>query len=235
MQSGQKANNKIIFLLKTMKHEYVEETMKKGRFCFNHPTVFNKWEKVDSAQYDRWDAHSAYNADHLIFAPIIGEKDGKPVYGKIQKLADKAIIHEQSKPVKHSPICCFRYVEKHEVIIEDDGIIFSLGNTADRIIKEFGHDSFIMIQALPFLKRIRSNYQCYCGDVVYKDTLNDYDFDVPDQIKDHVEQLFRKDKSFEWQKEYRVVLTPTDNSPVFIELGSIEDIAISGSLSLLRD
>lgn len=235
MQSGQPSDNKIIYLLKTMKQEYVEDTMKKGRFCFNHPAVFNKWEKVDSAQFDRWDAHSAYIADHLMYAPIIGENNGQPIYGKPKMIAGKAILHEQSRAARYSPICCFRYVERHEVIIEDHGITYSLGETADRIKNEFGHDSFIMIQAVPFLERLRSNYQCYCGDVVYKDTLNDYEFDVPEQIKEHVEQVFRKDKSFEWQKEYRVALLPTENSPVFIELGSIEDIAISGSISLLRD
>lgn len=228
--------NKIIFLLKSMKSEYVEDTLKKGRFCFNHPAIFNKWEKTVSAQYDRWDAHSSYKATNLVYAPIIGEQNGTPIYGKVMPLADKAIIHEQSKIVKHSPICCFRMVEENEAILTKSGTIhYSLGETADRIINEFGHDSFVLILAVPFLERMLEKYRnSICGPIVYKNTLNDYDFQVPEQFKDRVEQLLRKDEQYSWQKEYRIVLPPTKNSPVFAELGSIEDIAISGKIADLR-
>ena len=44
------------------------------------------------------------------------------------------------------------------------------------------------------------------------------------------EQLFRKDEKFAWQNEYRIALAPTEESPVFVEIGSIEDIACCGSL-----
>ena len=228
--STQENNREFLYLLKSLKEKHVEDTMKKGRFCFNHPSIFNKWENSASAQSDRHDSHSAYDAIDIFFAPIIGEKDGVPQYGEVKRLADKGIIRLQDNRVKHSPICCFRLVEKNEITVEEGAICYSLGETAKRIKNEFGHDSFVLIQAKPFLERVRKQYSCSTGSVVYRDTLNGYDFDVPDQCKEVVEQLYRKDERFAWQKEYRIVLPPTEETPVFIELGSIEDIAISGSM-----
>lgn len=228
--------NRIVLLLKSMKNEYVNDTLTKGRFCFNHPVAFNMWESKDAAQYDPWDAHSVYDATHLVYAPIIGKKDGMPVYGKLKKFADNAVIREQSGTVKHSPICCFRLIEENEVTCVENGIKFSLGEIADRIINEFGHDSYVMIWAAPFIERVQK--QCpssLLGAVAYHDKLNNYQFPVPEEIKERVEQLFRKDERYSWQKEYRIALPPTKNSPVFLELGSIEDIAISGKIADLRN
>lgn len=225
---------RIRFFLKTTKSKHVKDMMEKGEFCFVHPTVFSKWETKDSAQYDKWEAYSAYEATHMVYAPIIGEKDGKPIYGPVKQFADRGIIREQSEEATHTPICCFRMVEDNEVTIHKMQVVYSLGKTADRIQNEFGHDAYIMIQATPFLERLQAKYWCISGNVVYKNTLNDYEFQVPERYKDIVEQLFRKDEAFAWQKEYRIILSPSNESPVFVELGSIKDIAICGSISDLR-
>ncbi len=234
-QKKVQTNSKIVFLLKSMKQEYIEETMKKGRFCFNHPSVFNKWENTESAQADKWDAHSAYEATHLMYAPVIGEKDGMPIYGEVKKLADKGIVRVQSNLVKHIPICCFRMVEQNEITLLHDGVLFSLGETAEKIMREFGHDSYIIVCAEALIQRLREKYKVSYGSVVYKDVLNDYEFDVGAENKDVVEQLFRKDEKFKWQKEFRFTLPSTPNSPVFVEIGSIEDIAKCGKISDLRE
>ncbi len=224
-----------LLLFKSLKSEHVESTLKKGQFCFNHPTVFNKWETEDAAQHDTWDAYSAYNATYLVTAPVIGEENGMPIYGKGQKIADNTVVHMRSDAVKHMPICCFRMIKADEITMLDHGFEFTLGETADRIINEFKHDSYIMIWAKPFLERVQQKCpNILSGGVVYKNTLNDYDFHVPDTIKETVEQLFRKGEQYSWQKEYRIVLPPTKDSPVFIELGSIEDIAVSGKISDLK-
>lgn len=228
-------DNQIVFLLKTLKEKHVESTMTKGRFCFSHPSVFNKWERDNSAQYDRWDGHSAYEATHLVYAPIIEDNGDKIVYGEVKKLADRAIIHEQSATVKNTPICCFRYVQRDELIFDSgNSVDFTLGDTADRIKNEFGHDSFILINAANFLDRFRTKYKGLDGRVVYHDTLNDFEFNVDESIKSIVEQVFRKDKKYEWQKEYRFALQESTETPTFIELGSIEDIAITGELDYLK-
>lgn len=229
--NDQNNERKALFFLKSMKKRHVEETIKKGKFCFNHPSVFNRWETTTSAQHDRWDAYSSHVATHLVFAPIIGEKDGIPVYGKAQKIADKGIVRLQSYGAQHTPICCFRIIEENETVRTPEGTKVFLGEIAEKILSEFGHDAFVLIEAAPFLERLTHKYTCLTGGVIYKDTTNDYEFKVPDQYKDVFEQLFRKDERFAWQKEFRIALPPSQESPVFIELGSIEDIAISGMLS----
>ena len=234
----QKKKSKIPFLMKTMKAKYVEDTMKKGRFCFNHPSVFNKWESNDSAQFDRWDGFSSIIARDIMYFPIIDENENGIIYDKGKKLSDKALFHMQSGLAKHTPICCFRIIEDEEVSIDYEAKTFSysLGENADRIIKEFGHDSYIIIQTIPFLKRLINHYGIYKGAVTYKDVIRIGEICTDEQHQELVEQLFRKDKRFEWQKEYRIALTPpTEKNPVFVEIGSIEDIAISGRIADLRN
>ena len=236
MEKNQKQEEPIAFLLKSMKKEYVHDTMTKGRFCFNHPTVFSKWENPNSAQHDRWEAHDAYEVTNLMVAPIIEERKDKMIYGAARKLADKGTVHMQNNSVKHTPICCFRCVFQSEIELYGDTMFYSLGKVADRIMQEFGHDAYVMIQLSPFLERLKEKAEIFaCGRIVYRNLLNDYQFNVPEQYKEVIGQLFRKDEQFEWQKEYRIVLPPTVNAPVFIELSSIEDIAFCGDIADLRN
>ena len=169
-----KEDRKIIILFKSMKHEYLEDTMKEGKFCFCHPTVFNKWEDRESAQYDKWEGHSSVEAIDLYVAPIMSEKeDGTIVYGKMQKLANRGIVHIQTGEAKHTPICCFRMIEQEDVeIIDGKHFSFSINGAEERIMKEFGHDTFVLMQIAPFLERIRKAVpSCYTGAVVYQDNL----------------------------------------------------------------
>ncbi len=226
-----KEDDQIVFLLKSMKKQYVEDTMTKGRFCFNHPAIFSQWEDANAAQYDRWEAHSAFEAMYLVAAPIIGEKDGMPIYGQGKKIADKAIIHMQTDIVKHSPICCFRTVRKNEVDFLSDKIEYTLGQTAQKIKKEFGHDTFVLIQFRPFIERLKRVVNSFFAmEVAYCDLINNYPFKVEKKYREIAEQLFRKDIKYEWQKEYRIALQPSQKTPVFVELGSLEDIAVYGNL-----
>lgn len=226
-------NRKIITLFKSMKHEYLEDTMKEGKFCFCHPTVFNRWEDRESAQYDRWEGHSSVEAIDLYVAPIVSEKeDGTIVYGKILKLADRGIVHTQTGEAKHTPICCFRMIEQEDVeIIDEKHFSFSINGTEERIMKEFGHDTFVLIQIAPFLERIRKTVpSCYTGAVVYQDTMNKSPFTLDDKHQEIAEQIYRKDERFSWQKEYRIALEPAIEEKTFVKIGSIEDIAISGRM-----
>ena len=209
--------------------------VKQGRFCFNHPVTFNKWEDKGSAQYDKWDSHSAYEVTHVVIAPLLRDDPDGIEYGEPIKLTDRAILHEQSSVVKQTPICCFRMVTENEVVFHRKSMSYSLGDIADRIHQEFGHDSYVMIQAVPFLERMKRHGVQISGGVIYSDLLNEQEIDVPRDQRDFVDQLFRKDKKYEWQKEYRLALSPSTNNPVFLEIGSIEDIAFWGKLSDLRD
>lgn len=234
-EDQQDQSKEISFLLKSMKSEYLHDTMTKGKFCFNHPTVFSKWEDPSAAQYDPWDAHDAFAVRHIVAARIIGYKEGKPVYAPGKEIAPNGISHMQSNTVKHTPICCFRYIEPKEFVIKENGIEYSLGENADRILHEFGHDAYIIIPIKPFLERLKQRIGNYMAmAVVYRDVLNDYQFNVEEQYEEFVEQLFRKDAKYAWQKEYRIILPPTLISPVLVELGSIEDIASCGNIADLK-
>lgn len=232
-------DREVRFLLKTMKAKHLESTIKKGQFCFNHPSVFNKWESADSARFDKWDGHMSIEVKNLVIAPVLQDDENEYVTGEVMPLADEAILHIQSGEAKHTPICCFRIVEDNEVSIDFDKrtLTYSLGTIADRIMNEFGHDSYVMIEAAPFIERIRKNYSVLRGAVAYEDTLKPGCFDIDKKYQELAEQIFRKDKAYEWQKEYRIALCePTENSPVFVELGSIEDITIAhGRIEDLRD
>ena len=114
---------------------------------------------------------------------------------------------------------------------------FSLGDVADRICNEFGHDAYIMIAAKPFLERIKEQFSSILwGPVTYKNVLQIGEIPLNGKCRDIAEQLLRKDKKFEWQKEFRVaLLNPTKETPVFVKLGSIEDIVVGyGNVKDLR-
>ena len=215
----------------------MDDTLKKGRFCFNHPTTFNKGEQLQEAQFDRWDGYSAYTTCYMVFAPIIGEKeDGFPLYGKPIQITKPAIIHEQSDRTRTTPICCFREVRENDFIsVAEDVYEFSLGDTVDRIKNEFGHDAFIMVKYPEILFQFDRFTYNYSRSVIYKDTLNDYDFGIRKKYEDILGQIFRKDSVYSWQKEFRITLFPTFCSRVFWEIGSIEDITLlSGDIEQLR-
>ena len=241
----QNEERKILFLMKTMKAKHVDNTMKKGQFCFNHPSVFNRWENTYSAQSDIWDGHGSIIAENLVYAPILQDDEDAYICGEIKPLVDKANVHFQTNITKNTPVCCFRMIEENEVVFNHEmrTMNFSLGKTADRIINEFGHDSYILIHRASFIERLKKQNRFISRAVTYKDivrlgeiSLTSPDVQYKEEFQELSEQLFRKDKRFEWQKEYRIALTPpTEKNPVFVEIGSIEDIAVSGKIADLRN
>ena len=227
-----------IFLLKSMKHEYLENTIKYGRFCFNHPNIFNRWEDQESAQYDKWDAHSAYAITRIVVNPQKDETTGVPIIDSGIQYKAEGEMHFQNDYVKHTPICCFRCIRIKDVEVgHNDEVYFTLGDIAERIEKEFGHDSYLIVPARPFLELFAKKVQGFSAmEVLYQDTLNDYPFlPLRKPTREILEQLFRKDNKYAWQKEYRIVLSPTNNSPVFKAIGSIEDMAVYGKIGELKD
>ena len=230
---GQIGEHPILFLFKSMKQEHVDGSMKKGRFCFNHPSVFSGWEEKDSAQYDKWDGHGAHKLKHLYVAPYTKGETQPPPMDKWTKIADETTVHFESDAAKHTPICCFRAIRSDDLLSDKErrNAYFPLHEIADRIRNEFNHDAYILVEATPFLERMRKSVPCcYTGAVIYQDTMNEPPFSLDKGHQIIAEQLFRKDEKFAWQKEYRIALAPTEESPVFVEIGSIEDIACCGSL-----
>lgn len=227
--------SKIVFLLKTMESKYLSDTMGKGRFCFCHSNVFSCWEDSKAAQYDRWEGHSAFEANYIVFAPIVREEPGKIVYGEGNILTDEGIVRLQTDIAKKTPICCFRAVDDSELTCIAGETVYSLGKTVDRIKQEFHHDAFVLIGFDPFIDRVRK-VNCFrlAGNVIYQDLLNDYPYEIDETDREIMEQLFRKDEKYAWQKEFRIILHPDENEKKLVDIGSLADISVYGRIDELK-
>lgn len=230
-----KVDTSICGLLKTMKSEYLNDTLNKGRLYFNYPSFYAKTELM-SAQYDKYDSWEDIDAYSIIYAPIV-EDDGKNIkYGQARKLSDHAVIHHITERNKHRPICCFRTIKRDDFHIENNAYYFSLGKTADKIMEEFGHDAFVYFIDPYELQRRMNEQKLFFGHEVYYG-INNWDY-TEFVRKTNLEccSMFQKDERYSWQKEYRIVLSPHEGEKGFpVDVGAITDIAIGGKLENLRN
>lgn len=234
--TGDEHTDNGVYLVKTLRKKHLEDTIKQGQFCFCHPQVFSGWEDKESAQFDRWEGHSAYEVCHIVYAPIVSEKDGKIVYDHGDKLADQGIVRLQTDVAKETPICCFRMIMPAELDCVEGKYVYTLGETVDRIKQEFQHDAFVMIRLKPFLERLGKHVDWfYARNVICHDLLNDFQEELDERYKEINEQLFRKDERFAWQQEFRIILRPDKEEKKIVSVGSIEDIAYYGDIEELRN
>lgn len=229
-------DRKIVFLIKTMKKRHLESTLKEGTFCFNCPTVFN----VDSsslapAQQDQWDSYLSFTAEHIMYAPIISDDANGIVYDTPQKLADSAHIHQIMSVSKKTALCSFRKVEPADFEQRFATSIFRLGETVDRIKNEFEHDAFILVyQPHALIHKFSEVTQCFARSIHYGAIDQSFQ-DFLDSTSFDQKEMFQKRTDYSWQKEFRVILPPSnDISPQIIRIGSIEDIAFGGDIETLR-
>ena len=224
------------FLIKTMKKERLERTLKEGRFCFTTPSTFIGGDGLASAQQDRFEAHLSIKAYHLMVAPILYEDKDGPHYGPAEKFASQAQMHVITDDAKHTPLCSFRYVDPTELIEKYGAYFFRLGNTVDRIKDEFKHNAFIFILAPQvFGHRLFQKAPCFSYKVHYGDINLKFNKFI-EQVGYQTASLFQKDPLYQWQQEFRIILEPKEKEGKhFIEIGSIEDIAFGGELEQLRN
>ncbi len=228
-------DQKIEFLIKTMKKRHLEDTLKKGRFCFNFPSVFNFQSNLASAQQDKWDSHLTYEVTKLICAPVISDQDEDIKYGPIIELADRAQLRTISNKSKATPLCSFRKVDSEDFVYKYDVAFFRLGELVDRVKSEFQHDAFVLIfHPHLFIKRLSQVERCFARSIHYGEIDEEFQ-NFLDLCKFDQKEMFQKAVDYEWQKEFRVVLPPRHASgPQIIEIGSIEDIAFGGDIETLR-
>lgn len=86
----------VLFLCKSMESQFLESTIKEGKFCFNHPTIFNEWKEKESAQYDKWDAHATYELSRIVVNPPVDAKKGKPDLEAGIQIPVKGELHLQN-------------------------------------------------------------------------------------------------------------------------------------------
>ena len=218
-----------------MKQKHLDSTLKKGEFCFNVPSVFIKGKSLCSAQQDSWDSHLTFDAYHLMVAPIIYEDEHGPYYGPVMELSKHAKIHQITNESERTPICSFREVHDDEYRWKYGAIFFRLGDTVDRIKREFGHDAFVLVDSEALLSRINAKMTCCARSVHYGDIDEEFQKYI-DATSESQAAMFQKRNEYQWQQEYRIILQPNeDKDRVFVEVGPIEDIAVGGILDLLRD
>lgn len=229
----------LVFLIKTMKKKHLSNALTKGEICFSYPETFsNNTENLNPAQIDTWDSRHFFPAEKIYCYPVIEENENEIKYGTGFKLAEKATLREISEINKHTPFCCFRKVTENELVECDGLLIFSLADTVDRIKQDFGHDSFVLIVRPDiYLDRIAKNHSCYGKSIIYGElSLEDRkDFEENEKSGFPQIKMFQKRGIYAWQKEYRVILTPTEEIERHnIYIGSIEDIATGGDIEQLR-
>ena len=229
-------DQKIVFLIKTMHKRYLEDTLKKGSFCFNYPSVFNAVPDLAPAQKDEWDSHLSYHAIRILFAPIsLEDENGGIYYERPTKIEDRALVHQISARSEFTPLCSFRKVDKGE-ILEKYGVgFFRLGDTVDRIRRGFGHDAFILVyQPQIFLSRISLISSYFARSVHYGEIDSSFQ-EFLDLYSFKQKEMFQKGEEYAWQKEFRVIIEPRrSQGPQIIQIGSIEDIAFGGDIEMLR-
>ena len=228
--------NDIVFLVKTLKKEYLQSTLE-GKLFFSCPDTFiSTGNNLASGQQDIYDSHLNFMAHHLVVAPIIKEDENGIQYGKGMKIADSAYMHRINETSRHSPMICFRKVDVSDIKVVDECKIFALGNLVDRIKAEMGHDAFIIILApLAFHKRLNEKERFFGRSIHYGEIDGQFQRFL-DEHPSEQKEMFQKRTEYAWQKEYRIALSPREEtSPLIVDIGSIEDIAIGGDIEMLRD
>lgn len=227
-------DNKIVFLMKSLKNDFLESTMN-GQFYFSYPDTFtNANSDLGEGQRDRWDSHLSVQALEEFFIAPIGE-DGKPDIKHRIILSRNKPVHIISKTSEHTPMCCFRKVEECDIEQYDNTIRFRLGDVVDMIQSEFkGHDSFILIiYWKEFLRRLEAQTTYFARSIHYGDVDKEYIrfYNETDMLQ---AEMFQKDEKYRWEKEFRIILPADSEKPKFVNVGSIRDIAICGKLESLR-
>ena len=227
-------DNKIIFLMKTLKSDFLKSTMD-GGLHFRYPNSFSKTNNdLASGQIDKWDSHLSFTSYDEFFMAPIGE-DGKPDIENRTVIARNIPVHLISNISEKTPICCFRKIEECDIERYGNAFRFRLGNTVDRIQTEFnGHDSFILIiRWKEFLNRIEEKTPFFARSIHYGDVNKEY-IEFYNETPMIQAEMFQKDEKYSWQKEFRIILPPGEGYPKTINIGSIRDIAICGKLEKLR-
>ena len=220
----------IHFLLKTTKSEYIQNSMQNGVFYFNRPEFFsNNNNGLNKAQEDKYDSFITADIINVYYSELSNGNYEKP-----KKLCDKATLRLRSNDTDSMGICCFRKVTFKDLIPHDGNYILRLGDTVDRIKEEFGHDAFILI-VYPddFIHRVSNVCNCFGRSVDYGRLDGEYVSKIFSKNLVHL-SLFQKRIEYAWQKEYRIIKDVFEDKDKFISIGSIEDIALSDHIDVLK-
>ena len=231
-------NNDVVFLLKTLKHKYLDTTLKEGKLLFSKPERFQKSkENLSAGQVDPLDSHKTIKASKVFAAPVLCDTKEKFELGKPFLIAENATVSEISGLSKMTPMYCLRKIDKSD-FTEHNGVLhFRLDSKIiDRIKNEFQHDSFVLIyNPFELINRIEKKSSCFARSIHYGE-IDEYYEDFLSKYKFKQAEMFQKSKEYEWQKEFRIIIEPNNkNIKGFLQIGSLEDIAFGGNIEQLKN
>lgn len=204
----------IFVLCKFGKRKYLNELYHKGHIYMNTITYFQELENDSNAmQSDKNEGITSIMQPDKITLCI----DDKNI---TDDLAGPALIRENKK---------LNYTHIYSLTGIYDGDYLKEGDIFDKRVNDFG-DAFVFIKNVSeFRNRIKSflmeNYKKKVISRIKMDKIKYLDFDSYHGNSD----IFTKQDTFDFQKEYRVAVWLNDISkrdePFSFYIGSIEDIA----------
>ncbi|GGC97807.1 hypothetical protein [Pontibacillus salipaludis] len=219
----------IFILLKFSKREYLE-MIQKGKLYMNNFEYFINLERETGikGQGDKLEAANVMN-DMILQVLDPGSHD---IVGELEA----SQMHFRPDYMKYIPIFCMTYIGPNDIeIIEEsqeqmNAVINLNEDLRSRITQEFG-EHVLVISPNEFIKKVmtmaeRENLALRAGKVNYSNlSINDKErFD--EFHSGNPALYFRKDKSFEYQNEFRLVLHGEHTKkPVIKDIGDISEVS----------
>lgn len=213
-------------LIKFGKYKHMKKYLDYGEMRFSPAKCFSEKKEGLDKVADNNEASLYYPVENVVCAPIIDYDNGRPIYGEVKNLADKADLRLTNKTIQKIPIYSL-YCYDNEPI----NAIVGLENY-NQIVNDFPeYDSAVIIyDVVEFIKRIKLKFEIYLNKVIYTDT-------TPSEceIDNLIYMLFYKRKKYENQKEFRIALSQLrlDEAKNYY-IGSISDIAYCVPLKVLK-
>ncbi|NCU18523.1 hypothetical protein [Pallidibacillus pasinlerensis] len=222
--------NNIFMFIKFAREEKYLEDLQKGNLYMNNGRYFIEREKQDGEKGigDKYEMSAVINNVNLKF--YNSETNEFLFEGEAERIAFN-YNHVLTKPIfciTHISADSLKIIKEHENSV-DCQFNFS-SEDIEQIVKEFGEYA-LLINPRAFQERVENTLKdmgitYLAGKIVYEDFNINSSKRLEEYQKNHPAIFFKKDKSFEHQKEYRIVLTGIDsNEPYILKIGDISDIS----------
>ena len=208
------------FLVRISTEERINEFQKEGLLYCNTLDYFAKYESSDRVRGDRLE--TAFHFERLT-NQVLFIKD---VYGNFNPignaLSGQIITHYHDFG---NIFCMFaptvNDIKKTE---EPSSLVF------DDRFHQFGDTCCIISDMKEFLNRLDNCLEQECYE--YERHIVEY---VNLSMFDGFRQVYQKDESYSWQKEFRIFIRSNSHKPIQIKLGDLSDISIVRPLNYCND
>lgn len=232
--------NTIILFIKFGQKEHLED-LQKGNLYMNNYKYFIDLEK-QSNNKGRGDEYESFFVLNDVNVTVIGNENNQRVFKGTAKSVKMTYEGDSLKPV--FCLMCLTIGDLQDVVINrgtiKGNLIFS-DEQKEKIEKEFG-DYALLISPKHLINAIDERFTkegiVYRGQIVqYSDFNKNYIDRIESCMADSSNKFFWKDKSLEYQKEYRIViLNKETEKPFKINIGNIKPYTkLTTTKELLND